>query len=89
MKKICAFIFNGMLLFSFVACTIEKEVYSPGDFMDCSHEANIFSEKFNGDIVFTSYGEANLMMSGTYRPGFNARGTKGRESSVLRLPLIR
>lgn len=77
MKKTCMFLLNGFLLFfSFTCCTIEREKHSPGDFMDCSHEANIFSAKFNGDIVFTSYDQAELHMSGS---GFSAIGRKGLE----------
>ncbi|MFC4872104.1 hypothetical protein [Negadavirga shengliensis] len=73
MKKTRVFFLNGILLFSLFTCTIEKEVHSPGDFMDCSHEANIFSAKFNGDIVFNSFEPIKI---GAFEHSFSLSGRK-------------
>ncbi len=44
-----------MLIVTTSSCSIDSEVYSPGDFLDCNHEENFFSAKFNGKIVFNSF----------------------------------
>lgn len=69
-----------MLLVTISSCSIDSEVYSPGDFLDCNHEEKFFSAKFNGKIVFNSFDQPELHMSPYSKNGFTAIGKRNGTS---------